>query len=227
MDFSSSSQQPPPIEQQQFQPDYYASTSDPSQIQSYYYTQNYQNYQNPPQMQDYSSYCNTQFVNGYDQHQQRQRFWQPELAPPGVSARPEVPPEGVGWMALGGAPMTQSGQVLDQRNGCYPVLNPAAAAAVAVLAQITQIAGCLSGFQGPHWPVMGGPGLVSGPGPVQGAEPAHYGPTRPMRPPVRLIDLSCFNFLLTRFDLIRWFKYLCFLHVLLFWSGYVSLVILK
>ncbi|KAL3499604.1 hypothetical protein ACH5RR_038697 [Cinchona calisaya] len=178
MDFSSSSQQhqPPPPPGQQFQQppaqppeqQFQQAAYGPSEIQPYYYPTYYQNYQNPPQIQDYSSFYNTQFVNGYDQQHQQTQYSQPESAgpvaqppPPGVSVQPEPPP-----------PQPAESGGVDQQNGYYPTpgLDPAAAAAVAALAQITQIAGTLGGFQGPqqngYYSV---PGFVSGsPGPEVG-----------------------------------------------------------
>ena len=133
-------------------------------------------------MQDSSSFFNTQFVNGYDQIQQlqRQQFSQPEsespvIHPPGPSAQPDAPSQpaqGGNGAAPRVAPgISESRQVPDQQNVYYPVQGVNLAAAAVVLAQITQIVGALGALLGTQFPVMGGPGLVSGPG--LGTRPMH------------------------------------------------------
>ncbi|KAL3497489.1 hypothetical protein ACH5RR_040221 [Cinchona calisaya] len=153
MDISSSSQQQQQ-QQQQFQTFQFQAYDHPSQIQTHYY---------PSQFRDYSSFATTQYVNGYEHHQQQQH----------QHSQPEMPPQ----PAQG--PVMASGQVVDQQNGYYVVVpcpNPVAAAALAVLAQIS---GALGGFQGRY--VVAGPSMVSGPGLVMRPEPGYYGP-RPMHP---------------------------------------------
>ncbi|XP_057977593.1 RNA polymerase II degradation factor 1-like isoform X2 [Malania oleifera] len=209
-------------QQQQQQVDYVSSqvqTYDPSQVQAYdqssyysYYHQ-YQPQQNQSQQQQQQQqqhqypYYQHDYANAYPQ-QPHQQPSQPEsvpVQPPGVPMPHEVAaPAAAGVMDSGASAGVPHGQVQvqHQQNAYYPQgtgeqqippgLNPAAAAAVAALSQLSQFAGtmdaaerAMAGLQGRQWqPKAGGYGPMMGPGagPFPMPGPMH-GPG-PMRPPV-------------------------------------------
>ncbi|KAK2974985.1 hypothetical protein RJ640_012851 [Escallonia rubra] len=185
-------------QQQQYQ-DYASQSYDPSQAQPYdqsYYS--YYGYQEPHQQQPHPQtpqpeqqqqqygYCPPEYQTGYTN-----AYSQPEPS--------AIHPQGVARL----------GQAQHQQNAYYPQqvgpgpgqgranprflagqgsLNPAAAAAVAALTQLTQFAGNMDAVERAERAMAGRhQGGGYGPGPVPGAfmgpGPMHYG-QGPMRPPV-------------------------------------------
>ncbi|XAR70460.1 hypothetical protein NMG60_11027313 [Bertholletia excelsa] len=206
-DYASQEYNPPPI--QSFDQSYYAYYQYQEQQQSQQYPlqpdqQHYAYYQS-----DYANAYQQQPQQSNDQQQhQRQQHSQAEpspIHPPGASAAGEVQPLPVAQpmgpsaqapsaepsqgLQLENAYYPQGGGPEAQQDAGYPVppgLNPAAAAAVAALSQLTQFAGtmeaaekalALVGLQarsGAFGPIMG-PGFM-------GSGPMHYG-SGPFRPP--------------------------------------------
>ncbi|KAK3039484.1 hypothetical protein RJ639_028066 [Escallonia herrerae] len=186
-------------QQQQYQ-DYASQSYDPSQAQPYdqsYYS--YYGYQEPHQQQPHAQ--NPQ----PDQQQQQQQYGYgpPDYQPGYTNAYAQPEPSSIHPQGIAGL-----GQAQHQQNAYYPQqvgpglgqgesrasprflaghgsLNPAAAAAVVALTQLTQFAGSMDAAEramaGRHQGGGYGPGPVSGA--FMGPGPMHYG-QGPMRPPV-------------------------------------------
>ncbi|PIA50206.1 hypothetical protein AQUCO_01300739v1 [Aquilegia coerulea] len=160
-------------QQQQYQaaaydPSQVQATYDPSQYQSYdqssYYEQPYYQYQQQQQQQQQQQYHQSyyqqpDYTNAYQQ--QQSQFTQNDsipIQPPGISAAPEAAAAAVATQQQQVLPVVQQQQQQNsyypgtvvageqQGNPDFPVptgLNPAAAAAVAALSQLTQFAGTM------------------------------------------------------------------------------------
>ncbi|CAL5355916.1 hypothetical protein CsSME_00044718 [Camellia sinensis var. sinensis] len=197
---------------------YYQYQQDPSQSHQYSQHQEQQHQHQQQQQQQHYAYYHTDYANAYQQQPQQheqpqiQPLSQPESAPIHQSgeSQPQIAVSGasvaapVGHQQQQNAYHPQQGGLVvggEQANPGYPVppgLNPAAAAAVAALSQLTQFAGTMEaaekamamvGMQarGRGYGQMMGPGPGPGPGPGMGAFMGHgpmlRGPA-PFRAPV-------------------------------------------
>ncbi|GFZ16522.1 hypothetical protein Acr_25g0009310 [Actinidia rufa] len=165
-----------PTQVQPYDPSsYYAyyQYQDPQQSQQQYPQQEYDQYhpqeQQPQQHQNQNhhyAYCQSDYANAYQQ--------QPESA-----AISEALPQTESGGAVG-APAVDPGYPIP------PGLNPAVAAALAALSQLTQFAGTMEAAEkamargGGYGPMVG---PASGFGPYMGPGPMHHG-SGPFRPPV-------------------------------------------